>query len=138
MSAFTLSCLCFSAPLFAKTYQTINVDQVLSIYDGDTFRVNLKDYPALVGENIPIRVNGVDTPEIRGKCKREKQLARKAKQFTVNQLRNAEQIKLVNVQRGKYFRIAADVMVDGQNLADLLIKANLGYPYTGGKKKPWC
>ena len=31
----------------------------------------------MLGKNIPIRVNGVDTPEIRGKCDYEKNLAKK-------------------------------------------------------------
>ena len=43
------------------------------------------------------------------------------------------------MERGKYFRIAPDVIVDGENLADLLIDASVALKYDGGKKmKNWC
>ena len=35
-------------------------------------------------------------------------------------LKDAEQITLKNMERGKYFRIAADVFVDGENLSEVL------------------
>ena len=70
----------------------IFIDEVTSIYDGDTFRATVKGWPPLIGERIPIRIAGIDTPELKGKCKREKQLAKKAKQFTVTKLRTAKKI----------------------------------------------
>ena len=33
-------------------------------------------------------------------------------------LKDAERIDLKNMERGKYFRIAADVIVDGESLAE--------------------
>ena len=59
----------------APQYGSVTVSKVISVYDGDTFRVNIDSLPPIVGKNIPIRVNGVDTPEIRGKCQYEKNLA---------------------------------------------------------------
>ena len=54
-------------------------------------------------------------------------------------LKDAEQITLKNMERGKYFRIAADVIVDGENLTDILIKAGAAVRYDGGKKThKWC
>ena len=54
-------------------------------------------------------------------------------------LKDAEQITLKNMKRGKYFRIAADVYVDGENLADMLIEAGMAVSYGGGKKThKWC
>jgi len=38
-------------------------------------------------------------------------------------LKGAEQIVLRNMERGKYFRIAADVIADGESLADILVEA---------------
>jgi endonuclease YncB( thermonuclease family) len=40
-------------------YGTVTVSKVISVYDGDTFRVNIDSLPPIVGKNIPIRVNGV-------------------------------------------------------------------------------
>lgn len=128
-----------SSLLLAKTYGNINIDEVTSIYDGDTFTVNIKEYPPIIGERISIRVNGVDTPELRGKCDKEKQLARIAKQFTVEKIRASKKIELRNIKRGKYFRIVADVFIDDKSLADMLIAQKLAVVYDGGtKKKDWC
>ena len=91
-------------------YGTVTVSKVISVYDGDTFRVNIDSLPPIVGKNIPIRVNGVDTPEIRGKCLYEKNLALKARDFVRAKLANAKEIKLTNLQRGKYFRVVANVL----------------------------
>lgn len=121
-----------------KSFGTVEVAEVTSIYDGDTFRVNIKNYPPIVGERIGVRVNGIDTPEMRGKCEQEKKAAQAAKQFTVEKLRSAKKIELRNMKRDKYFRILADVFVDGENLAALLLKAKLGIEYHGATKQGWC
>ena len=122
----------------APEYGTVIVSRVISVYDGDTFRVDIDSLPPIVGKNIPIRLNGVDTPEIRGKCKYEKDLAIKARDFVRNKLANAKEIKLNNLQRGKYFRVVADVYVDGVSLELELLENKLAYKYTGGKKSSWC
>ena len=127
-----------SFSIHAKNYGNVTVSEVTSIYDADTFRVNIKGYPAIVGERVPVRVLGVDAPELRGKCESEKIQAREAKQFTVQALRSAKTIELRNMQRGKYFRILADVYIDGKNLADSLIKAGHARVYDGGKRLGWC
>jgi endonuclease YncB( thermonuclease family) len=129
----------FSGSIKDKNFGSARVAEVISIYDGDTFRVNIGGYPDIIGKRIPIRVNGVDTPELRSKCKKEKDLARLAKQFTVQMLRSAKSIELKNMQRGKYFRIVADVYADGKSLSKELINNNLAVPYFGGTKvKDWC
>jgi endonuclease YncB( thermonuclease family) len=122
----------------APQYGTVTVSKVISVYDGDTFRVNIDSLPPIVGKNIPIRVNGVDTPEIRGKCQYEKNLALDARDFVRNKLANAKEIKLTNLQRGKYFRVVASVLVDGVSLEQELLDKKLAYSYDGGTKLNWC
>ena len=108
-------------------------------YDGDTVTFNLPELHPIIGEKISIRVNGIDTPEIKGKCEKEKYDAQQAQQMVEDILKDAEQITLKNMERGKYFRIAADVIVDGENLADMLIEAGVAIRYDGGKKThKWC
>lgn len=114
------------------------VDEVTSIHDADTFRVNIKGWPEIVGYRVPVRVKGVDAPELRARCPGEKRAARQAKQFTVAKLRAARVIELREVERGKYFRLLAEVWIDGENLADLLISQGLARPYFGGKREAWC
>jgi len=104
-------------------------------YDGDTITFNLPGLHPIIGEKINIRVNGIDTPEIRGKCEKEKYDAKQAKEMVTDILKDAEQIILRNMERGKYFRIAADVIVDGENLADMMIEAGMAVSYDGGKNR---
>ena len=122
----------------ATEYGSVTVSKVISVYDGDTFRVNIDSLPPILGKNIPIRLEGVDTPEIQGKCQYEKDLAIKARDFVRSKLDNAKEIMLNNLKRGKYFRIVADVTVDGVSLEKELLENELAYKYSGGKKSSWC
>lgn len=120
------------------TYGNVTVSEVTSIYDADTFRVTIAGWPPVAGNRIAVRVKGIDAPEMLGKCEREKQLARQAKQAAVALLRGAKKVELRNMQRDKYFRLLADVYVDRKNLAKALQKAGLARPYNGGTKQSWC
>ena len=126
--------------LTANTHalEPFKVSKIISVYDGDTFRVNIDGIHPLIGDNIGIRVNNVDTPEIKGKCPSEKKLAIKARDFVASRLKSAKEVLLVNPKRGKYFRIVADVMIDGQMLDKMLFEKGLAYQYDGGRKKSWC
>ena len=107
---------------------------VASVYNGDTFKINLNCSVAVYCEKVPVRVLGVDTPEIKGKTAKEKRLAQKAKAFTKNFLAQRP-VSLTDCGRDKYFRLLCNVTNgQGQNLAQELIKRDLGYEYWGGKK----
>lgn len=121
-----------------QTYGDVRVSRVTTIYDGDTFTATIDSWPGIAGKNIGIRIYGIDTPELRGKCKREIDLARLAKQRTVAMIRSAKVIELKRMRRDKYFRIDADVLVDGKSIAQALIAAGLAVPYAGGKRVSWC
>jgi len=114
------------------------VSRIISVYDGDTFRVDIDALPEIVGKNIAIRILGIDTPEIQGKCEQEKLLAIKARDLARDYLNNAKSIHLKNLSRGKYFRLLADVFVDDFNLADALLEKGLAVKYSGKKKSSWC
>jgi len=127
---------CISAK--SKNYGNVFVSEVRSIYDADTFRVSIDGWQDIIGESMPIRVNGIDAAEMRGKCQKEKDMARAAKKATVAMLRGAKRIELRNMKRGKYFRIIADVYVDGKNLGEALVARGLAREYYGGKRRGWC
>ena len=133
-----LSLVMISGCAAKPEYGAVRVSQVVSVYDADTFRVNIAGWPAVVGQNMPVRLSGVDAPEIRGQCESEKAAARAGKQFTADRLNNASVIELRNIRRGKYFRILADVIVDGVSLSELLIRTGHARPYDGGKRAGWC
>ncbi|WP_243836106.1 thermonuclease family protein [Modicisalibacter xianhensis] len=113
-----------------------------SIFDGDTFRATVENWQPVIGERMPVRIASIDTPELRSRCdteverEREKALARKAKQFAVAALRGAERIELRQIERGSFFRLVAEVYVDGESLGDKLLEAGLAMPYEEGGS--WC
>lgn len=120
-----------------KTFRCV---EVLKNYDGDTLTVNIPGVPAILGKRISVRVAGIDTPEIRTKSKCEKEAGRIARNLVTSTLKKAKTVELHNVQRDKYFRLLADVIVDGRSLAEMLLKNNLAYAYDGGTKRAsdWC
>ena len=110
---------------------------VASVYDGDTFKINLNCSFAVYCEKVPVRVRGVDCPEIKAKTAREKSLAQEAKAFTKNFLSQSP-ITLTDCGRDKYFRLLCGVTnAAGKDLAEELIRRGLGYAYDGGKKQSW-
>lgn len=112
----------------------------VSNYDADTITFNIPNLHPLVGEKISVRVRGVDAPEIKGQLPCEKNTARTAKRLIENLMRRSKRIDLNDVARDKYFRILANVIVDGRNLSEILLKNNLAYAYGGKTKKKvnWC
>lgn len=121
--------------LSIKQYKTIKVEKIVSVYDGDTFKCDLKgNIPDLFGKSILVRINGVDTPEIKGDIVNH-ELAIKAQEFTFKMLSNGKKIELRNPQRDKYFRILADVYIDNVKLSDELLKNGLAKEYHGESKE---
>ena len=110
--------------------------RIVRIIDGDTVVVDAEPWPGLTART-KVRVAGVDTPEIRGECQAEKDLALRARDFVRSTV--GAQVQLTSVRPGKYAgRMIADVWVNGRKLADLLITENLGRPYHGGRREGWC
>ncbi len=111
--------------------------RVLSVYDGDTVKVEAAMWPGLTWTGS-VRVQGVDTPELRGKCDGEKRKAVAARAFVRERVGN--RVTLVNVTKGKYAgRVVARIrLADGTDLTELLIQARHGRPYDGGRRRGWC
>jgi endonuclease YncB( thermonuclease family) len=118
--------MCFLCFADKENYGRAVVKRVVRIYDGDTFYVDIWNYPSIIGENIPIRIKGIDAPEIKGK---DKIWGYKAALFLAEKLVKAEYIELRNMERGKYFRIVADVFVDGEDLAKIMLRKGLVKEY---------
>lgn len=109
-------------------------------YDADTITFDIPNVHPIIGDKISVRVRHIDTPEIKGKLPCEKEAARSAKRLIENLLKNAKRIDLENVDKDKYFRLLADVIVDGKPIKDILLKNNLAYAYEGKTKQKinWC
>lgn len=127
--------LAFPFLLSANYFHDVTVDRVI---DGDTIVISIPDLPEVFGKKISVRLAGIDTPEMRGKCPSEKGLANRAKDRVEGIIMKGDIISLGNVKRDKYFRLLADVLVDGENVAATLVGEGLAVTYSGGKKRDWC
>ena len=66
-------------------------------------------------------------------------MAIKARDALAERLRHVTAIDLRGVERGKYSRLVAEVIVDGENMSDVLLKLGLAWPYDGGiRERPFC
>ncbi len=113
------------------------VATVVSVYDGDTLTVNAYPWPGMTIRTA-VRINGIDTPEIRGLCDAEKELAKRARDYVRATV--GDHVQLTNITLGKYAgRVIADVLLaDGRSLTALLIAEGLGREYHGGRREGWC
>lgn len=111
---------------------------VTDAYDGDTLTVKAALWPDLT-HSSSVRVRGVDTPEIRGQCEQERNLAISARDY-VRRLLIDQSVTLTEIDNDLYGgRVLAKVHLStGENLANLLIEKGYGRAYDGGKRENWC
>lgn len=104
--------------------------KVVRVYDGDTFYVNIDKVHSLFGEELGIRVKGIDTPELKGGTPESKALGIKARDFTQKFLDESKRVDLHNCTRGKFFRIVCEVIGSkDKSLATELLNAKLAEKY---------
>lgn len=120
--AMVITILGFS-PFALSEPTPLQVVNVASVYDGDTFKVNLNCAPDIFCKNISIRPAGYDAIELRGATNKADAIA--ARDQLRDLLENAQRIELRNVQRGKYFRIVADVYIDNVSLSEIMLATGL-------------
>jgi micrococcal nuclease len=108
---------------------------VVSVYDGDTFTLAVWNQEIKKWTKWPVRVAGIDCPELRTKNANEKTIALKAKAFVESTILN-KRVQLKNVSREKYGRILADVHLENesQTLNQMLLERRLAVAYDGGTK----
>lgn len=99
-----------------KLYPDVKVSRLLRVIDGDTFACDIDEHSAIAGKNISIRLRGINTPELKSRNEEERKFAIIEKQRLSDLLHNARTIELRNLGRDKYFRINADVYIDGEPL----------------------
>ena len=128
------ACLFCSACAATNDFKEV---KLISVYDGDTFKVNLSCKKAVFCKEISVRVRGIDTAELKTKNLKEKQKALAAKEFT-EQFLFSGKIILRNCQRDKYFRLLCEVFVENKketiNLAQELLSSDLAIKYESKKK----
>jgi micrococcal nuclease len=113
----------------------IKYGKVVKIYDGDTITIAAK-LPNTEGPiyRFSVRLNGIDTPEVKGKSVAERDLAKQAK-GALHELLYGKIVELRNVANEKYGRILADVYVGDVHVNQWMVTANFAVSYDGGKKQ---
>lgn len=111
--------------------------QVLAVVDGDTFRARVQVWTD-VEVVTSVRVAGIDTPELRGKCPAERERAIAARE-RLRALLASGPVLVTRVADDKFGgRVDAVVSVNGVRVADTLIAEGLARAYTGGARAGWC
>lgn len=128
----------------ADTVWTIEANGIARVYDGDTFYINLPGMPSVFGEELPIRLINIDTPELRSRCKtvelkdEEKRLGRLATEYLIELLSSADEVQLRNLERGSFFRVVAEVYADGVSVNNHMVEAGHAVAVYDGKSADWC
>ena len=112
---------------------------VLDIIDGDTLAVRAHIW---LGQSVETRVRlaGIDTPELRGRCPEETAMAERVRE-TVRVLVGDGAVTLRDVRYGTYAgRVVARIETGaGLDLAEHLGALGLAQPYGGrGARPDWC
>jgi micrococcal nuclease len=113
----------------------ITTGYVIKVYDGDTITIASRlPYDGSPLYKFQVRLNGIDTPEIKTKNAEEKAKALLCKQ-ALSELCLNRFVTLENVELEKYGRILADVHCDGVHLNQHMIDNGFAVRYDGGHKK---
>lgn len=115
------------------------------VIDGDTVSINQER----------IRLDGIDAPELKGKCANEKALARKA-QYRLAELIDGSRLLVartpVGARKGefgmeqrfksdRYGRTLAPLIADGHDVGEAILREGLARKWTkkwDGRDEPWC
>ena len=109
--------------------------KILSVYDGDGVFGAEVDMGMNLFQRKSIRLFGVDTPEMRGENKKAGKIVR---DFVRNLILGKDVIIVTKKDKtGKYGRLLASILIDGNNLSDLLVDKGYAKLYYGGKKCKW-
>ncbi len=96
------------------------------VVDGDT----------IWGDGEKIRIVGIDTPEIKGRCRDERVRAQRAKD-RLQRLVDGNRLQIERSGKDKYGRTLARVKAAGRDVGDVLVKENHARRYGGGRLS-WC
>ena len=106
--------------------------KVVKVYDGDTIWVVFKYRGKFI--RVKIRLDGIDTPELRSSNKKEKQKGIEARDF-LKQIIDNRIITLHCGKFDKYGRLLGTIYHNNVNINNKMITAKHAVAYDGGSKK---
>lgn len=109
-----------------KTYGGAAVEKIIGFDEVFSFRCDIKAWPAVIGEDITVKIDGVGPPLIVSSGGMpNKFFELQTTKFLKRTFAKAQSVRLENIKRGRSFSIVADVIVDSNSVADLLVGAGL-------------
>lgn len=112
----------------------VKYGKVIKVYDGDTITLASKILNGTDIYRFSVRLNGIDSPEIKGKSEAEKKSAMKSRDELKKLILN-KCVTLYDVKTEKYGRILSEVYLDGLHVNKWMLENKLAEPYDGGTKK---
>jgi micrococcal nuclease len=131
-----LAVILLASTAYAAPTTTI-IAHVESIVDGDTIVATAYPWPDLM-VRTKVRLAGIDTPELREACQRERAVAAQA---ALRALVDDQSVWLTEVQHDKYAgRVVAKVATEsGADVSEALVAKGVAKRWDGNGPKPaWC
>ncbi len=117
--------------------------EAIRVVDGDTFEARLRIW-FNQDVTVSVRLDGVDAPELRGRCERESRLAVEARAALGAILASGE-VFVRDLHTDKYNgrAVARAIVVDraglfSDDVGGLLEAGGYARPYDGRARSPWC
>jgi hypothetical protein len=108
---------------------------VIKVYDGDTITIVSKlPYEKSELYRFPVRLHGIDAPEIKSHSDDEKVIAKEAREYLSNLLLH-KYVSVKNLNTEKYGRLLADVYLDDIHINKCMLEQRFAVEYDGGTKK---
>ncbi|MDP2357711.1 MAG: thermonuclease family protein [Beijerinckiaceae bacterium] len=117
--------------------------EAIRVVDGDTFEARLRIW-FNQEVTVLIRLEGVDAPEMKGRCPQERRLAQDARD-ALTAILTSGAVTVRDLHADKYNgRAVARALVtdgsgfDGDDVGDLLLAGGYARAYDGRARLPWC
>jgi endonuclease YncB( thermonuclease family) len=112
--------------------------EVLRVLDGDTFAARVRLWPGL-DITTKVRLRGIDAPEMKARCREERNLAEAARDALKAILVEGE-LTVLRVDLDKYGgRVVADAATTRTpDVSQALVAQGLARAYAGGRRQGWC
>jgi|TARA_B110000967_G_scaffold201641_1_gene239233 micrococcal nuclease len=117
----------------------VHFGKVIKVYDGDSITIVAKPYENYPAYRFSVRLNGIDTPELRTHDENEKKHGYIARDALSAKILN-KIVVLKNVGSEKYGRLLADIYFDDENICEWMVIQGYAVRYDGGTKvkpKEW-
>lgn len=111
-----------------RTYGNAQVSRIVDLDDNFCFTCNIEDWPAVIGDGVTVRIDGVAVPKIVSDTGLpNKYYSKQLKDFLAAAFASSDKkdIQLKRIKRADTFALIATVYIDGKNLADMLVEQGL-------------